>query len=207
MNMNTTAEFYPGSLVSARGREWIVLPESTADTLRLRPLGGGDKDESLIYLPLESQPVGPASFPWPMVSQARNHSASQLLMDVLQLKLRSGAGPFRSFGNIAVEPRAYQLVPLLMAMKQATVRLLIAAGVDLNHVNRLGWTCLPSEANYFCARSPHPLNVEALRAQDIKLRDTTSLGLPGHWRLGVLPPAAQQALHTAVLETTKETSP
>ena len=23
-----------------------------------------------------------------------------------------------------------------------TVRLLIAAGVDLNHVNRLGWTCL-----------------------------------------------------------------
>lgn len=131
MNMNTTAEFYPGSLVSARGREWIVLPESTADTLRLRPLGGGDKDESLIYLPLESQPVGPASFPWPMVSQARNHSASQLLMDVLQLKLRSGAGPFRSFGNIAVEPRAYQLVPLLMAMKQATVRLLIADDVGI----------------------------------------------------------------------------
>lgn len=131
MNMNTTAEFYPGSLVSARGREWIVLPESTADTLRLRPLGGGDKDESLIYLPLESQPVGPASFPWPTVSQARNHSASQLLMDVLQLKLRSGAGPFRSFGNIAVEPRAYQLVPLLMAMKQATVRLLIADDVGI----------------------------------------------------------------------------
>lgn len=131
MNMNTTAEFYPGSLVSARGREWIVLPESTTDTLRLRPLGGGDKDESLIYLPLESQPVGPASFPWPMVSQARNHSASQLLMDVLQLKLRSGAGPFRSFGNIAVEPRAYQLVPLLMAMKQATVRLLIADDVGI----------------------------------------------------------------------------
>jgi superfamily II DNA or RNA helicase len=131
MHMNTTAEFYPGSLVSARGREWIVLPESTADTLRLRPLGGGDKDESLIYLPLESQPVGPASFPWPTVSQARNHSASQLLMDVLQLKLRSGAGPFRSFGNIAVEPRAYQLVPLLMAMKQATVRLLIADDVGI----------------------------------------------------------------------------
>lgn len=131
MNMNTTAEFYPGSLVSARGREWIVLPESTADTLRLRPLGGGEKDESLIYLPLESQPVGPASFPWPTVSQARNHSASQLLMDVLQLKLRSGAGPFRSFGNIAVEPRAYQLVPLLMAMKQATVRLLIADDVGI----------------------------------------------------------------------------
>lgn len=125
------AEFYPGSLVSARGREWIVLPESDAATLHLRPLGGGEKDECLIYLPLERQPVGPATFPWPTVAEARNHSASQLLMDALQLKLRSGAGPFRSFGNIAVEPRAYQLVPLLMAMKLSTVRLLIADDVGI----------------------------------------------------------------------------
>jgi len=126
-----TAEFYPGSLVSARGREWIVLPESDSDTLHLRPLGGGEKDESLIYLPLERQPVQPATFPWPTIEQARNHAASQLLMDALQLKLRNGAGPFRSFGNIAVEPRAYQLVPLLMAMKLATVRLLIADDVGI----------------------------------------------------------------------------
>ena len=123
--------FSPGSLVSARGREWIVLPESDQDTLHLRPLGGGEKDESLIYLPLERQPVQPATFPWPRIEQARNHAASQLLMDALQLKLRNGAGPFRSFGNIAVEPRAYQLVPLLMAMKLSTVRLLIADDVGI----------------------------------------------------------------------------
>lgn len=130
--MNAPApEFYPGSLVSARGREWIVLPESSAETLRLRPLGGGEKDESLIFLPLERQPVQPATFPWPKVEQARNHAASQLLLDALQLKLRNGAGPFRSFGNIAVEPRAYQLVPLLMAMKLSTVRLLIADDVGI----------------------------------------------------------------------------
>lgn len=124
-------EFLPGSLISARGREWIVLPESDAVTLRLRPLGGGERDETLIFLPLERQPVKPATFPWPSVSQARNHSASQLLLDALQLKLRSGAGPFRSFGNIAVEPRAYQLVPLLMALKQPTVRLLVADDVGV----------------------------------------------------------------------------
>lgn len=130
--MNTpTTEFYPGSLVSARGREWIVLPESTQQTLRLRPVGGGEKDECLIYRPLERLPVAAATFPWPQVSQARNHAASQLLMDALQLKLRSGAGPFRSFGNIAVEPRAYQLVPLLMALKQTTVRLLVADDVGI----------------------------------------------------------------------------
>lgn len=130
--MNATLpEFLPGSLVAARGREWIVLPESDAETLRLRPLGGGERDETLIYLPLERQPVQPATFPWPTVAQARNHSASQLLLDALQLKLRSGAGPFRSFGNIAVEPRAYQLVPLLMALKQPTVRLLVADDVGV----------------------------------------------------------------------------
>jgi superfamily II DNA or RNA helicase len=126
-----TPEFLPGSLVAARGREWIVLPESDQQTLRLRPLGGSERDETLIYLPLERQPVQPASFPWPTVAQARNHSASQLLLDALQLKLRSGAGPFRSFGNIAVEPRAYQLVPLLMALKLPTVRLLIADDVGI----------------------------------------------------------------------------
>lgn len=126
-----TPEFLPGSLVAARGREWIVLPESDTQTLRLRPLGGGERDETLIYLPLERQPVQPATFPWPTLAQARNHSASQLLLDALQLKLRSGAGPFRSFGNIAVEPRAYQLVPLLMALKLPTVRLLIADDVGI----------------------------------------------------------------------------
>lgn len=127
-----TPEFHPGSLISARGREWVVLPESTAETLRLRPLGGGEHDDTLIYLPLEKpQTVRPATFPWPTVAQARNHTASQMLLDALQLKLRRGAGPFRSFGNIAVEPRAYQLVPLLMALKLPTVRLLIADDVGI----------------------------------------------------------------------------
>lgn len=62
-----------------------------------------------------------------------------------------------------------------------------------------GWHCLPSETNYFCAHAPFPVDATLLRAQGIKLRDTTSLGLPAHWRLGVLPPAAQQALKVALL--------
>ncbi len=123
--------FQPGSLVSARGREWIVLPQSSDDTLHLRPLGAAEDDATLIYLPIEPGPVGPATFPKPSVHQAANFAAGQLLRDALQLKLRTGAGPFRSFGNIAVEPRAYQLVPLLMALKQEVVRLLIADDVGI----------------------------------------------------------------------------
>jgi len=58
----------------------------------------------------------------------------------------------------------------------------------------LGWDCLPSLANFFCARAPADLDLPALRAAGIKLRDAASLGLPGYFRLAVLPPAAQDAL-------------
>lgn len=129
--MATQVSFQPGSLVAARGREWIVLPQSSGDTLHLRALGATEEDATIIYLPIEPKPVGPAVFPWPRVEQASNFAAGQLLRDALRLKLRTGAGPFRSFGNIAVEPRAYQLVPLLMALKQEVVRLLVADDVGI----------------------------------------------------------------------------
>ena len=68
----------------------------------------------------------------------------------------------------------------------------------------LGWAVVPgSLANYFTARLPVadvadvPAVLQALRAQGIKLRDCASFGLPGHVRLGVLPPASQQALQQA----------
>jgi histidinol-phosphate aminotransferase len=74
-------------------------------------------------------------------------------------------------------------------------------------LSELGWTCLPSDANFFCARpAPQPgdeatgwtTELARLRGQGIKLRDTASFGLPGHARLGVLPPAAQDALQIAL---------
>lgn len=69
---------------------------------------------------------------------------------------------------------------------------------QLDLLNHLGWTVLPSDANYLCAAPPRPLDTVALRAAGIKLRDTTSFGLPDHWRLGVLPPKAQAALRAAL---------
>ena len=64
-----------------------------------------------------------------------------------------------------------------------------------------GWHCLPSDANFFCAQPPTddlPQLLARLRAQGIKLRDAASFGLPGHVRLGVLPPEAQDALEIAL---------
>ncbi len=125
------AGYGPGSIVRARGREWIVLTGSDADVLRVRPISGTEEDQTWISRGLEPEPITSASFPPPTRDQWASHEAALLLRDALILSLRRGAGPFRSLGHIAVEPRAYQLVPLLMALKLDPVRLLIADDVGV----------------------------------------------------------------------------
>lgn len=135
----TNQELYsPGSLVRARGREWIVLTGSDPETLRVRPVSGSEEDGTLIHLALEPEPVCAARFPRPAVAQRASHDAALLLRDALLLSLRRGAGPFRGAGQIAVEPRAYQLVPLLMALKLDPVRLLIADDVGVGKTIEAG---------------------------------------------------------------------
>lgn len=41
--IESNKNFNPGSIVKARGREWVVLPQSEASILYLRPLGGGEE--------------------------------------------------------------------------------------------------------------------------------------------------------------------
>lgn len=66
----------------------------------------------------------------------------------------------------------------------------------------LGWTVLPSRANFFCVDArglDHdlPTALGYLRLRGIKLRDAASFGLPGHFRLSVQPAEAQDALKVA----------
>jgi len=121
--------FAVGSLVRARGREWVVLPQSEPDLLMLRPLGGSEEEVTGIYVPLE--PVEHARFALPDPARLGDFRSCRLLRDALRLGFRSSAGPFRSFAHLAIEPRPYQLVPLLMALKLDPIRILIADDVGI----------------------------------------------------------------------------
>ncbi|MGW7082226.1 helicase-related protein [Streptomyces sp. NPDC054871] len=131
-----THTYTPGSLVTARGREWVVLPDSEPDLLVLRPLGGSDDDISAVFPAFEQ--VRDAQFAPPSPADLGDQRAAGLLRSSLRIGFRSGAGPFRSLAGIAVEPRAYQLVPLLMALRQQTVRMLISDDVGIGKTIEAG---------------------------------------------------------------------
>jgi superfamily II DNA or RNA helicase len=95
----------------------------------VRPVGGLDEEVTGILTAVE--PVNSSAFRLPTRDDLGDFLSGQLLRDAARLSTRSAAGPFRSFGRIAVEPRPYQLVPLMMALRLDPVRLLIADDVGI----------------------------------------------------------------------------
>jgi len=187
--------YSPGSLVQARGREWVVLPESTEDWLVLRPLGGTDREVAGLYMPLEGTDIRPATFDLPNPTRPGDFNSCRLLRDAVRLGFRSSAGPFRSFARLNVEPRPYQLVPLLMALKLDPVRLLIADDVgigktieagliarellDRGEVQRMAVLCPPHLAEQWQAELRNKFHIEAelvLSSTVSRLERNTGMG-------------------------------
>lgn len=164
--MNAT----PGSLVRYREREWIVLPSRDPEVVLLRPIGGSGRETCGVIAPvadlmgytLPHERVTEATFPSPEPGDAQDLAAVHLLQESARLLLRDGAAPFKSIGHLSFRPRLYQFVPLMMALRQAVVRLLIADDVgvgktveagliarellDRGKITRMGVLCPP----YLC---------------------------------------------------------
>ena len=73
---------------------------------------------------------------------------------------------------------------------------------QITGLEALGWTVQPSDTPFFAAQPPAHVHAALLcshlRSHGIQLRDATSFGLAGWFRLGVLGPQAQSALFTAL---------
>jgi superfamily II DNA or RNA helicase len=126
-------QFTPGTLINYRKRDWMVLPNTDDDILLIKPLGGSDEETTGVFLPLaiQDEKVEKATFKKPTADNIGNFETAKLLYNASRLSLRNAAGPFRCMAKLSFRPRSYQIVPLVMALKQDVTRLLIADDVGI----------------------------------------------------------------------------
>ncbi|NIM17544.1 MAG: DEAD/DEAH box helicase [Candidatus Aminicenantes bacterium] len=127
-------QFKPGALVHVRDRDWVVLPSPDDDLVLLKPLDGSEEDITGIYRPLdfEEDLLESAEFPHPGSEDLGDFASARLLYNAARLSIRNASGPFRSMGKLSFRPRAYQMVPLIMALRQNyPLRVLIADDVGV----------------------------------------------------------------------------
>jgi len=129
----TNFDYKPGSLVTLRDRPWVVLPSDDTDLLLLKPLGGSDEEITGIFLPVAGPTEKPQTYNFikPSEKDLGDFTSAKLLYNAARLSFRNASGPFRCLGKLSFRPRSYQMVPLIMALKQETIRLLIADDVGV----------------------------------------------------------------------------
>jgi superfamily II DNA or RNA helicase len=172
--------FTPGSLVNVRGRDWVVMPSEDADLLLIKPLGGSEEETTGIYLPFAFPADKPTEtrFPSPTVEDLGDFSTTRMLYNAARLSFRNGAGAFRCLAKLSFRPRSYQMVPLIMALRQDNVRLLVADDVGVGKtiealliakemlerrvVRRFAVVCLPHLCDQWQAEIKDKLGLEAV---------------------------------------------
>ncbi|WP_444633363.1 helicase-related protein [Cupriavidus oxalaticus] len=168
----------PGKLVALRGRDWVVLPSGDSELLVLKPLGGSDDEITGLYLPLGGERPQDARFKEPEAADLGDFATARLLHDAARLAFRNGAGPFRCLAKLSFRPRSYQMVPLVMALRQECTRLLVADDVGVGktveslliirellerrRIKRFAVVCLPHLCEQWQAEIRAKLDLEAV---------------------------------------------
>jgi len=183
-------DFQPGSLVRLRNRDWVVMPSNDDKLLLVKPLGGTDEEATGIYLPLGFDDELPAmsKFPDPKVEDVGNYTTAKLLYNAARLSFRNVSGPFRSMGRLSFRPRSYQVVPLIMSLRQDIIRLLVADDVgvgktiealmivrellDRGEIKRFAVVCLPHLCEQWQQELKDKFSIDA-----VIVRSSTAAGL------------------------------
>lgn len=123
----------PGKLVKFRGRRCVVQPSSDSELILLKPLGGSEDEMMAVFEPIlqPHEKLEDDEFELPDKEDLDSFLTAKLLYDAARLSFRQVSGPFRCMGKLSFRPRSYQLVPLIMALKQPVTRLLIADDVGI----------------------------------------------------------------------------
>lgn len=123
----------PGKLVKFRGRRCVVQPTTDSEIIMLKPLGGSDDEMITVFEPVLQyfDKLEDDQFELPDKSDLDSFLTAKLLYDAARLSFRQVSGPFRCMGKLSFRPRSYQLVPLIMSLKQSVTRLLIADDVGI----------------------------------------------------------------------------
>ena len=178
--MTTNFDYKPGSLVTLRNRPWVVLPSEDTDLLMLKPLGGSDEEITGIFLPVAGRDEKPQTYNFikPSATDLGDFTSAKLLYNAARLSFRNAAGPFRCLGKLSFRPRSYQMVPLIMALKQDTTRLLIADDVGVGktiealliakelyerkEIKRFAIVCLPHLCDQWQDEMKNKFGIEAV---------------------------------------------
>ena len=116
----------PGRVVRMRERLWRI-DRVLEDAFAATPLDGRDTDERRFHPLLEHIESGEVPLPGP--DSIGSPQEQQLILDAYRLSLLHGTAPILGLQRSRAIPTDYQLVPLLLAMGEERVRMLIADSV------------------------------------------------------------------------------